>query len=542
MSTSTYNITARIAERLAASLGQRKYAMWFDQAAQFDYEPSDRRLTVAVPNRFVADWIGKNFEQDLHEAATGEIGSDIELNVCVDPECFNANAQPQSASQASQEAAPAPIMHGRAHSATPLNNSHVAHNRMETISLPQRDVPSSAPAYTPSINTRNTSNFNTPAVTPANTVMVQRPQRGTGAGSRKLRHHLEEFVVGPSNELAFAAASRVADDDASLAGTPLFIHGGCGLGKTHLLQGICNRLKHRDPSAKVHYTTGEQFTNEYITAVRTNKLDQFRRRMRQMDLLAVDDIHFIANKAATQQEFLHCFDHIELSGARVVLASDSHPKLIKQFTEALVSRCVRGMVVQIHEPDQETRIRLVRALAERRNMVMQPNAAKELAMRVDGSVREMEGLLTKLHALASLSSSNRLGGITDPIGHTLVQRLFDAEESSGRRRPIRFDDIIDAVSADLNIEQGKILGSSRNKHTVLARSATVYLARQMTSMSYPEIATAMGRKTHSTVITAAQRMQKQIDAAQPVLLPNEVSALTPGEIVERIKRTLKRSS
>ncbi|QQE13508.1 chromosomal replication initiator protein DnaA [Planctomycetota bacterium] len=528
ITSTSYAVTARIAERLAESLGQRKFAMWFDQSAHFNYEPNDRRLTVNVPNRFVADWIGRNFEQDLHNAASSEIGADFELNVCVDPECFNrAAAAPQSSSNE-----PAPAHHNTAANFAPAPIG----SRMTT------SPPHQAPAPQHLTNQPPTPNLpHTPQATAHNTVVMPRPTSAAPSFSRKLRHSLDTFVVGPSNELAYSAASRVAEDDATIAGTPLFIHGGCGLGKTHLLQGIVNKYRSRNPQAKVHYCTGEQFTNEYITAVRTNKLDQFRRRMRQMDLLAVDDIHFIANKSSTQQEFLHCFDHIELSGSNVVLASDSHPKLIKQFTEALVSRCVRGMVVQIHEPDEETRIRIVRALADRRQMIIQPSAARELAMRADGSVREIEGLLTKLHAFASLGGS-RSGGLLDPVGHALINRLFEAEEKTGqRRKPIRFNDIVDTVSVELEIEQAKILGTSRNKHIVLARSIAIYLARNLTSMSYPEIATAMGRKTHSTVITATQRMQRQIDENAPILLPTEASAVTPKELVDRIKRTLKRA-
>ncbi|WP_432798643.1 chromosomal replication initiator protein DnaA [Poriferisphaera sp. WC338] len=539
ITSSTQSITARIAERLAGAVGQRKFAMWFDQSARFDFKADQNALTVSVPNRFVADWIGKHFQGDLQSAADSEAGCSVQLSVQVSPQDFGA-ATPPVADLPSND-------HAHAAPAPRFGDSVAAVSSSSSINPAAAPVPrhlsvlasddSTVKPHEPAV--RRPQNAPLSHLQP---VVMSRPVPRGSAG-RKMRHRLEDFVVGPSNELAFAAASRVADDDAATAGHPLFIHGGCGLGKTHLLQGICQRHLSREPGAKVLYVTGEQFTNDYIAAVRTNKLDAFRNRVRKLDLLAIDDIHFIANKQATQQEFLHCFDHIELGGARVVLASDSHPKLIKQFSEALVSRCVRGMVVQIHEPDTETRERLVRVLAERRNMVLQPSAANAIAQHCDGSVREIEGVLTKLHALASLTgsgSSSRLGGITEPIGHTLVDRLFQHDAPRTRKKPIRFDEIAKTVSEELQIDCGQILGSSRNKHVVLARSITIYLAYELTSMSYPEIAGQMGRKTHSTIITAAKRMKKQIETGEAMLLPSEATAVTPKELVDRITRILKR--
>ncbi|NJL30883.1 MAG: ATP-binding protein, partial [Phycisphaerales bacterium] len=228
------------------------------------------------------------------------------------------------------------------------------------------------------------------------------------------------------------------NEDNDLTGvSPLFIHGGVGLGKTHLLQGICRRMLARQPHARIHYTTGEQFTNEFLTAVRSGKIDAFRQRIRKLDLLAVDDVHFIANKTATQQEFLHCFNAIDLAGARIVLASDQHPKLIQQFSQALVNRCVRGMVATVTTPDTSTRVKIVQTLAHRRGINLLESVVAVVAAKCPGSVRELEGTLTRLHALATLSPTTR--GEDDNtaglVGHTLVNRAFAAElmdERAGR--------------------------------------------------------------------------------------------------------------
>ena len=171
----------------------------------------------------------------------------------------------------------------------------------------------------------------------------------------------------------------------------VFIHGECGVGKTHLLQAACQRHLDLNPSHAVRYTTGEQFTNEFLAAMRAAALDEFRARIRKLDLLAIDDIHFLASKTATQSEFLHTLDAIDFSGARVLLASDEHPRLIKRFSQSLVSRFLSGMVVRIDAPDRSTRLSLIRRLAATRSLPLSPAAEEMIVSRCMGSVRELEG-------------------------------------------------------------------------------------------------------------------------------------------------------
>lgn len=494
------DIGARVARRVAETVGPRKYAMWFDRSARFDVI-DDNRVAVAVPNRFVADWIGKNFTQEILAAASDELGGapgSVAVELRVEPERFAMEART-----------------GTAASAAVASPAHA---------LPKPALPR------PTVD------------------------RAAGAHYPALRHDLDTFVVGPSNQLAFAATRRLIDDvgepgsAASGAGGPLFLHGGCGLGKTHLLQGACTALLRRRPDARVHYTTGEQFTNEYITAVRSNKLDAFRKRIRSLDLLAVDDVHFIANKQATQQEFLHSFDQIELGGARVILASDCHPKLIRQFSEALISRCVRGLVVQVEKPDRETRLRLIAALADRRGMRLQDGVAAALAdadggAGAGGSVREIEGTLTKLLALASLGQEPRAFASHDTVvGHALVRQLLSADPMASRvRKPVRFEQIVKGVGEYLGVTTQQINGRSRHKQLVLARAMVVHLARRLTSMSYPEIAAGLGKGNHSTVITAAQRVEKMLVKDEAMLLTNcggEPANIRPTELVAKLREVV----
>jgi len=460
-------VCTRIAQRLANSVGSQRYKMWFGRSAKLDYEDEDRCLCVSVPNRFVADWIDRNFEAELRKAADAEVGRGVELRLDISPDRFAGAAAP--------------------------------------IAPPATSKARSVPA---SPHKRRSSTV-------------------------RLKHSFDDFVVGASNQLAFAAAgSIVADEDNGMS--PLFLHGGCGLGKTHLLQGLCRQMLSRRPDATVRYLTGEEFTNQFLEAVRTNRLPAFRRRLRRLDLLAVDDVRFIADKRATQQEFLHTFDAIELGGARVALASDCHPRLIKQFSEALVSRCIRGMVVQIDPPDTETRVRIVEALAQKRGLAVNESVARFIADRCIGSVRQIEGTLTRIQALASLTRTSDDGGVTE-IGHALVDHLFDTDLAPKSRRAVTFPIILQTVCDQLAVRKEQVLSSNRHRNVVLARSLAVYLARQMTSMSYPEIAAAMDRSSHSTVITACQRIQRQIADARPVHLAHIGEQTTLDSLAARLK-------
>jgi len=479
---------------LKQAIGQQRYHMWFDRSARFDYQPDQQRFQVSVPNRFVAEWIGRNFEPQLRQQVGKAAGDRARLDVVVDQQRFADD------------------------------NVH-------------------APASPEAVQNRAQPD---PAQRPAAT-----PDRRRDLA---LRHRLNSFVLGPSNELAYAAARAFADaESSSSTGAPanatLFIHGSCGLGKTHLLQGICARVLDLNRDANVRYTTGERFTNEFLAAVSSNKLADFRKKIRQLDLLAVDDVHFLANKEKTQQEFLHSFDAIDLSGARVVLASDAHPKLLKSFSDALVSRCVRGMVAEVHPPDAVTRARIVKALAERRGIPIMEAVVNVLATRCVGSVREIEGAITKLHAMANLTQqldadvnqSRRPEPITQPIGHALVHQLFREDAARKPQRIISGEQIVQAVTDRLNVSRQELTGRGRARAVVLARALCVALCRDLTGMSYPEIATAIGRPNHSTVITAMRRIQKQMDNHEPANLLHERNPITIDELFEQLRREITRA-
>lgn len=480
------DIDSRIADSLKESLGQQKFAMWFGGSTPLAYDADTNTLRVAVPNQFTRSWIERHFAADLRFAAQAAVGQPVELDLSI---------QDDSTDQKPADSA--------------------ADLRVD------RPQPYTKP------------DFNQPEPK-----LRAEPMRRTGPS---FKHQLKQFVTGPSNQLAYAAAQRAADLSDPTASHPLFLHGTCGVGKTHLLQGICAQARQTNPDAKVVYMTAEQFTNDFIAAVRTNKLEAFRRKIRRLDLLAIDDVHFFACKEKTQIEFLCCFEENDLAGARVILASDTHPKRISNFSEALISRCVRGLVVEVKDPDVETRRAVLTELAGRRNLLMQPALLDLLCQRYDGSVREIEGVLAQLHALASLPQRDKPTQPGRPlvVGRELIEQLPDFSTPIVRK-PIRFNTIMKTVCARLNVEASQLAGSSRHKFLVLARSLSVYLAREMTTMSYPEIAHAMGRKNHSTVITADQRLRRQITADEPIMLPAGQGTATPAELASSLSREVMR--
>lgn len=450
----------RLGEVLAERIGPRRYELWFGPAAT-RLHVDGARVRVDAVSQYVADWIGRHFAEDLAHAARAALGESATVSMCVAPNSF----------------------------------VRAVEGELGAVASPQ------APGTDRGQDSDSRS-----------------PQRRRGSGPRRpTLRRLEEFVAGPSNQLALDAGQRVAEDSGG-APSLLFVHGDCGVGKTHLLQGICERRRTLCPRQQIRYTTAEQFTNEYLAALRSGSLDGFRSSLRRLDLLAIDDIHFLTSKTATQSEFLHTMDAIDLSGARIVLASDEHPRAIRKFSQQLISRFLSGMVVRVDRPDRETRVRLVQGLARARGVDLQPAAVEAIANRCVGSVREIEGALARVVAFAQLAAAagpSPAGaapvgaGSSLAVGALVVEQAL-APEGGRPSGPVRVADIVAAVCRRLGVERDDLVGSGRARRAVLARSLAVHLARDLTTQSFPEIARALGRDGHSTVHTAAKRIEQMI--------------------------------
>jgi chromosomal replication initiator protein len=458
-------LVRQIAKQLKSRIGPERYRAWFESGTTH-LRVSGATLQVDSQNQFVADWIDRHFAGDLRMVARDALGDGASVDVTVAP--ARSPARPGDAPAAPPKSRQ---RHGDDKHDGKQKNSAQRH---------EPSTPESAPPPTPR---------STPRIT-----------------LRKL----SDFVVGESNRLASTAAQRLAESERQDDASALLIYGECGVGKTHLLQGICERLSERSKRREaVRYITAEQFTNEYITAVRQNTLNGFRREYRRLELLAIDDVHFLAAKTATQNEFLHTMDAIDLSGARLVLASDEHPRNINQFSPSLVSRLVSRLVVRIDPPDRVTRLAIVKKLAAQRGLPLLDAAAESIASRCTGSVREIQGVLAQLAAMRDMTP----GHVSGEIGTIFTDRLFNEYSAIPRSGPVRIATIIDAVCENNGIERSDLFGRSRHARVVLGRGLITYLARELTNHSYPEIAQALGRPCHSTVHAAARRIEDLVKAA-----------------------------
>lgn len=331
------------------------------------------------------------------------------------------------------------------------------------------------------------------------------PVRKRAAPETLVRGVLDSFVVGASNQLAFAAAKSLVSAPGS-AFKLLVVHGGCGLGKTHLLQGICNGLRLRSPTIDWRYVSGEEFTNEFITAVKSGRVDGFRARFRRVDLLVVDDIHFLANKKATQEEFLHTYNAIDSLGKVVVLSSDRHPRSIATLSEPLINRLISGMVVSIDPPEYATRREILRRRAADLQHDLSDAVLDFVAERIQSNIRELEGALYKLVALSALSR--------EPITLEMARRTL-AEDFLADPRAVDPLRVQQFVCERMGVAPHLVGSKSRDRTVCLARALTMFLVRKHTTLSFPEIGRALGKKNHSTVLMAAQRIDRlvQSDAA-----------------------------
>ena len=485
-----------ITRRLSEHIGEHRYAMWFGQT---DISVDGARVEIQARTQFVADWINHRFNRTLRSVAQEALGTAADVHVTVNtktPPAAGRHEQPREGDRGARSTRPSAPDRDRGRRPTPPG--------------------------------------------------MQSASRGPGLAS------LDGFVVGESNRLAWSATCRLAEEGEQSSVSPLFIHGGCGLGKTHLLQGLCRRAAERmGDRSRIRYVTGEQFTNEYITAIQEGSMDRFRKAHRGLRLLAIDDVHFLSNKKKTQVEFLHTLDAIELTGARLALASDEHPHDITRFSKGLVSRFLCGMVVEIDEPDPATRLALVQQLAVRRSLHLSESAARLLATNCPGSVRELLGILTRLEAMQMLdpaqvhaadASQMLIPGIDEfgrrMIGSATIHRLLE-HRALDRTVHVTLAMIMDVVCQRLGVTRDDLTGTARHRRISLGRSLVAYLAREMTTRSYPEIGRALGRNNHSSVHAAANRLTRTLEEEPRIVLDRQEAPIDLVQLLGEIRKELR---
>lgn len=304
------------------------------------------------------------------------------------------------------------------------------------------------------------------------------------------RYTFESFIVGGSNRFVHAAARAVAERPAQTY-NPLYIYGGVGLGKTHLLHAIANAVTKDFPDYHVEYTTSERFVNDLIKAIRETNTEEFRDLYRRVDLLLVDDIQFIAGKESTQEEFFHTFNALHDTGKQIVISSDSPPKALNPLEERLRSRFEWGLIADIQPPDLETRIAILRSKAEQQDLPVPPDVIQYLARRVPSNIRELEGSLNRITAYASLNERQ--------LSVDLAAAALDSL-SGPRRVQLTPRTIIECVAKYSGISMDDMTGKSRDKSIVVPRQIAMYLVREETSASLEQIGQLLGGRDHTTVM------------------------------------------
>ncbi len=333
------------------------------------------------------------------------------------------------------------------------------------------------------------------------------------------KYTFDRFVVGSGNRFAHAAALAVAENPAE-AYNPLFIYGGVGLGKTHLMQAIGHFAHQKDPETKILYMTSETFTNELISAIQQKKTYEFREKIRKVDILMVDDIQFIAGRESTQQEFFNTFNELHNAGKQIILTSDKPPKDIQRLEERLCSRFEWGLVADIQRPDVETRVAILRDKAQREKIEAPDEVLQLIAGKIDNNVRELEGGLTRLVAYSSLIGQP----ITMELCETALKEIFDQKQ----HKQITAELIMRTVSDYYGLSLSEMTGNVRKREIAVPRQIAMYLTREMTGMSLPQIGTVFGGRDHTTVLHSCKTVEANM---------KENAGMK--SIVEEIKQTVK---
>lgn len=320
-------------------------------------------------------------------------------------------------------------------------------------------------------------------------------QRGEGLLQLNPEYTLDNFIVGPHNALA-EAASRAVVKDPGRHYNPLFVHGRCGLGKTHLLQGMCHALLRERPDVRIAYVSCEAFINQFIAAVEKTDLDSFRARFRRLDVLIVDDVHFLANKERSQEEFFHTFNDLHQLSKQIVLSSDCAPPEIPSLSERLVSRFRQGMVVHLDAPLYESRMQIVRRKAETLGRTLPDDVAEFVAKSVQSSVRELCGAVVKIIGVATLMKVDLTVAMArEALGEILIDR----------RPRVTLDVIVHAVTEHFGLRRVDLQSKRRTKPLTEPRQICMFLARRLTNLSLEEIGAYFGGRDHSTVLYGADR-------------------------------------
>lgn len=439
-------------------LSPATFDQWFG-GVQYD-DLTDGVLSLRVQNEFVLEWVKTNFLPTIVDKIREATGWSVQVAWTVDQ-----------------------------HLQRPISNVPTASPiRPRAIAV----RPSTIPATTPAV-------VDAPVQAP--TLVVHSARKAPLPDDLNSKHNFGTFVVGPSNQLAHAAAIAAAGG-AGRRYNPLFICGGTGLGKTHLVHAIAQRIHEDRPSARIIYVSAERFTNDFITAIQHHRMDEFRARYRvNCDVLLVDDIQFLAGREQTQEEFFHTFNALHGLDRQIVVTSDKYPQNLERMEERLVSRFSWGLVADIQAPEFETRVAIVRNKAALEGIELPDDVALFLAQVIRSNVRELEGTLIRLAAKSSLMNC--------PVDLAFARAQITA--AVPRAQVMSVEDIQRAVCHHFHLRSIDLTSKDRHKSIAFARHVAMYLCKQRLKVSFPEIGRAFGNRDHTTVMSAVRKIEAQRD-------------------------------
>ncbi|KJJ84522.1 chromosomal replication initiator protein DnaA [Candidatus Omnitrophus magneticus] len=446
------NLWEKTLSLLKKETADHVFSIWFEPITFISFENSV--LLISVPNKFFENWLKEKYFSTLSSALLKTAGTPVSIQF-----------QTKETTSIKQKAP----LHGASQKNSSSSGAHTS---------PEPEI----------------DNINT--IIKNSRLLPENLYKNTVINSK---YSFENFVVGPGNRFAHAAALSVSENLAK-SYNPLFIHGGVGLGKTHLLHSISHHLLKKNSSAKIIYISSEEFTNQLIQAIKTKTTTKFRNMYRHVDILLIDDIQFLAGKEATQEEFFHTFNSLHDSHKQIVISSDRSPKEIPTLEERLVSRFAWGLIADVQPPEVETRIAILEKKAENEDISIPKDVLVFLAEKITTNIRELEGALIRVVAYSKL--------IGTPLSLSLAKQTLQGMIAEEKK--IRIKDIIETVTDYFDITSDSIQAKTRARAIAYPRQIAMYLCRNLTDHSFPDIGGFFGGRDHTTVLHAYEKINKAV--------------------------------